>query len=393
VAVAQLLVAVWALAPLTPGRWLRWSLGLALALHPWWVAGDVLRFLPAQVAVLSSVVWLGAAVRFIRSGSRWWLVLVGVAPLLGLLTYQAPALAILGGSVAVAVTTTAVRRGVTLVLATAATVGCVLLWSVVVAPRLAPASYEAQLLSGDLGNPIHLLRSALRTLALHGSSVVVVLVITAGVVVALGFAQRLAPSRAWVLLALIVGSPLAALAYASNSLQLNDPERLVLPVGVLLWLVLASVTEQLATGRMLAVGVIIAALLGSLAGSIAGYVQWSRYTNGQQELVEAAAAAREGVPADQTLVVADRSGRYGDVYLLLPPHLNLAVTLEHGPGAVAELCTVSGVPRDHPVAARFPLETTPDCSVFLVGQEARRLGSARTELGVLDFYAVPRQSG
>ena len=93
IALAQLAAGLWAVAPLTRFCPLRWAAALAIAVHPWWAPGDILRFMPAQVAVLGVVVWFGAALRFMDSGRRALIPILVVAPMLGLLTYQAPAAA------------------------------------------------------------------------------------------------------------------------------------------------------------------------------------------------------------------------------------------------------------------------------------------------------------
>jgi hypothetical protein len=110
VAVAQLVAALWAVAPLTGIRSLRWAVALALALHPWWAAGDILRFLPAQVSVFGVVLWLGASVRFLAGGRSRWALLIVLAPAFGLLTYQAPAAALVLGSAVLAFATSATWR-------------------------------------------------------------------------------------------------------------------------------------------------------------------------------------------------------------------------------------------------------------------------------------------
>jgi hypothetical protein len=193
----------------------------------------------------------------------------------------------------------------------------------------------------------------------------------------------------WLLLAVIAASPLTALVYAANPAHLNDPERVALPIGLLLWLVLAAVAADLLESRALGAVALAATVVCLSVGTVVAYHRWSELAGAQQELIAAAGEARDLVPADQTLVVADSSGRYGDVYLLLPPHLDMAVDLEYGTGPDTILCTVSGVPRDHPTAALFPLETTPDCVAYLGAPGVAAVGSAETDLGLVQFFAVP----
>ncbi|WP_040338452.1 hypothetical protein [Candidatus Blastococcus massiliensis] len=388
VAVAQFLLAMWALRPLVSSWWVRWVLGLAVALHPWWVAGDVLRFMPSQVAILGVVVWLGAALRYLHAGDRRWLVLVVVAPALGMLTYQAPAGTLVLASVALAVTAAAGRRGVALVVVTTATVGAVMSWSVVIAPRLSADTYESGFLSQGLGDPGQLLRALLRTLVLHGKAVLLLLVVVVVAVIALGLSGRLARWQVWSLLALALASPLAGLAYASTVLHLNDIERIAAPVGLTLWVIACVLADELPDDTRVGRGILVGTVVATAVGAVAGYVQWTNYSSAQQELIAVVGEAREELPDDATLVVEDVSGRYGDVYLLLPPHLDVALDVEFGQGAQSVLCTATGVVRDHPKAAVFPIGTTEDCGSYLSGPGSTLIGSEETSLGTVRLHAV-----
>lgn len=390
VGLGQLWGAYWALGRLTASRGLRLALGLLLALHPWWPAGDLLRYMPAQVAVLGAVVWFGAATRYLVDARARWLALAVAAPLLGLLHYQAPAPALLVAAVCLGVVHARTVRAALTVLGTAA--AAVLLsfvWSIVVAPRLAPESYESVLAGAGLPDPVQSVRAVLRTVLLGGLGVVALAAAVTAVVLALGFAQRLAAWRAWSLLAALAVSPLAALVYATSPAHLGDPERVVLPVGLTCWLVLAVVSHLVASDAVLRPVVGVAAVLAALLGGTVAYVQWSGFAAAQQSLLDVVEEVRDEVPPGHTLVVADGSGRFGDVYLLLPPYLDIAVDVEDGPGARTVLCTPDGVVRDHPFAAVYPLPTTDSCTPLLTTPGAVRLGTDTTTYGPVDLYAVP----
>ena len=60
----------------------------------------------------------------------------------------------------------------------------------------------------------------------------------------------------------------------------------------------------------------------------------------------------------------------------------------YGPGADAELCTPSGVSRDHPTADLLPIATTPDCGDLLVGKDAKYLGAIETDDGPLELFRL-----
>jgi hypothetical protein len=389
VAVAQLALALWAIAPLTTVRLLSWATGLAIALHPWWVAGDILRFMPGQVSVLGVVIWLGASLRFLTTGRKRWVWLIILAPMYGLLTYQAPAAALVLGSVVLALATSATwRRRAALVCLTVGVSGAVVVWSLVLAPRLSPASYESQLGSHGIDVAASL-RAILRTLALHAPSTVLAALIVGVIVIGLGFSQRLSQGHAWLLLGGVASAPLTALTYASETLHLNDPERVALPIGVMLWIVLCCLLPALSTHRLVRVSAIAVLLTGTTVGALVGYGTWTSYAASQQVLINAVQSVRKNVPHNAQLVVADESGRFGDVYLLLPPHLNFALDVEDGVGADAILCTPAGVARLQPTAALYPILTTPDCSTLLIGKVVTPLGDLVTTSGTFKIYELP----
>lgn len=388
VAVAQLVVALWAIAPLTSVRSLRWVVALAIALHPWWVAGDILRFLPGQVSVLGVVVWFGASLRFLTSGRTKWALLLVLAPMLGLLTYQAPAAALVLGSVILALVTDVTwRRRAALVGLTIGASVAVIAWSVVLAPRLSPASYESQLIAPTV-DIVASLRAILRTVALHAPSTALATLMVGVIVIALGFNRRLSARHAWLLLVGVAAAPFAALTYASQTLHLNDPERVALPIGVMLWVVLCCALPALSTDRLVRVvttGVLVA---GTTVGAVLGYGTWTNYADSQQILIHAIQSVRKNVPDDAQLVVADQTGRFGDVYLLLPPHLNFALDVEYGAGADAVLCTPASVKRIQPTAALYPIATTPDCGVLLDGKVVTPLANLVTTKGTFNVYEL-----
>lgn len=395
VAVAQLVATLWAVAPLTRMRFLKWAVALALALHPWWAAGDILRFLSAQVSVLCVVLWLGASIRFLATGRVLWAALLVVAPVVGLLSYQASAATIVLGSVLLALMSGAERRRqIALVLLTVGASVTVFAWSVAVVPRISPVSYESQLVTSSF-DIVASLRVILRTVALYARSTAFVTLFVAVIVIALGLRRRFSQGQAWLLLVAIACAPLTALTYAFQRVHLNDPERVALPIGLMLWVVLCCLLPALSTHRLVRVVATAVLLAGTTIGALVGYVTWTGYAASQQVLIDAVQSVRKDVPVNAQLVVADQTGRYGDIYLLLPPHLNLALDDTYGPGADAILCTPAGVTRIQPTATLLtsgiidPLATTPDCSTLLDGKAATRLRDLVTTRGTFKIYELP----
>ncbi len=386
IAVAQLFVAIWALKPLVPGRFFRWALALALASHPWWAAGDLLRFMSAQVPVLGIVVWVGAALRYLAGQGRRWLVLAAVAPLLGLLTYEGPIVALLIGAFVLAGTSRADVRRRWVILVTTVGVACAdLVWSMYIAPKLSPSSYEGQLQHG-LPNLRAAVVAIARTMLHHAPGLLLFWIVVCLVVLELGFSRRLGHADAWFVFISIAAAPLAALSYVFTMGHLNDPERVALPIGVAVWLVACVAASALAaTPRQVQASIALVLVASSLLGGAWGYRTWSSYAAAQEGLIAGLGPIRAGAPAGTSLVVADPSGRWGDVYLFLPPYLSIAMTEQDGPGADVVLCTDSGVARKQPVAAVYPIDTTVDCSTLL-RPGAAQVGVVPTEFGNVQVF-------
>ncbi|MBD7999896.1 hypothetical protein [Oerskovia gallyi] len=392
VAVAQFLLTIWALSPICRSWWTRLAIGLLLATHPWWPAGLLLRFLPAQVAVLTVVIWLGLLIRYLQRGGRVRPLLIVLVPLLGLLTYQATALPLLFGvGIALVLVPTSRLRGIVAASTTTLAVGLALIWSTVIAPMFSPQSYESGLMASGGAQLLDAPRAIARTLLLDAWPVLALAVGVAVLVVALGLDRILTRRQTWLALAAVVLAPFAALAYATQPTHLHDPERVGLPVGLTIWLVLAMLAPALDRTKAWRTATICIAFVVSAIGGALAYSTWTQASVAQEALVAVVSEQRAVTPPDRTLVVADRTGRYGDVYLLLPPHLDLALQVEDGAGSPALVCTPAGTVRDHPVAARFPLTTTPDCAPYLGDDEVLPLGTGETPFGEVDLFSIPTE--
>ena len=85
VAVATSLLIVAALIRIGVTSLPAWLIGITAGLHPWWPAGDILRFLPADVSVMWFALWMFLAVTYLKSGRRALIPLMGVPVLLAML--------------------------------------------------------------------------------------------------------------------------------------------------------------------------------------------------------------------------------------------------------------------------------------------------------------------
>jgi hypothetical protein len=250
-ALAQFCVAGWALRPVVGQPILRALVVAAIALHPLWPAGYLLRYLPAQVSVLLFLVWFGFAVRYVGGGGAARPVAGSAALLVGLLTYQALALVyVLAGVLLVVWALPAgrggVRRGAVVVGVTLCAVVADLGYDVVVVPRISLTAYEPSLGGHALDLPGAARQAYATTLGqMHLLSVAGLLVAAASLSVLVaafrrrGFAPGpgTAPVATSVPLAGagLLGAlalPLAALTYASFPAHLRDLEHVGLPASV-----------------------------------------------------------------------------------------------------------------------------------------------------------------
>jgi hypothetical protein len=382
VGIAQLALANWALSAMGTARGVRWALALAVALHPWWIAGYAVRFLSAQIAIALCILWFGSLVRYLRGGGRWWLLAGSAALLTACLTYPAPALAIFFGLGAVIVgTRVGLRRAVVASSATLATIGLYGVWALVVAPRLA-TTYESGIIAGNDTPPGQAVKAVVRTLALDAPGPFVFLIVSAVVVLSLGFSQVLTPGRAWIALGLAMSSVGAALIYYPSRFHLSSGEHISLAVGLAAWFVVCGVSAGIGRSPRLAVLLQGVTVIAVLVGAVAGYTTLGRYAAGQQSMLALAAEMREHVAPGERLVVADSSGYYGSLYLFIPPYLDVALQASPGAGPETVLCT-------QPDVVRQPGVATPDCTTLLDSGEAEWIGEGETAFGEVGFYSVP----
>lgn len=388
------MVATAILVATTSRRWIpspsaRWLLAAAIALHPWWPAGSTLRFLPASVSLLAFAAWFVLLNIHAREHSRVALPVATLVLVYGLLTYQALAgTAVIAAAAVVLIVRPSRARAVAGVLATGFASGGVLLYSTVIAPHLSSTAYESTTSEG-LPHLAPSLRQIART-TLHAPETVILGLLALVAIAAVIAANRRVTAASLVLIATTLLAPLAGLAYAGSSLHLRDPERVALPVGAVLWVVLVLAVALLADAREKRQIVLVLTAVATAVLAITGYQRWAGFAHDQHLLLEAVEEVRDEVPAGGSLIVADTSGRYGDVYTLLPPTINEALSVDAGPGPYVTLCTADGYPHVQPDAARFPIVATPDCSsVADFDGNLELLSTVPVNGGLVSIYAVP----
>lgn len=369
IAASQFATANWALRKTIKSDLLRLSFGFVISTHPLWAAGFVLRFLPASFSLLMFLVWLGFAIRYQRTSRLGHLYLSAFAILVSLLTYQALALTFILAAVLVsaAIKTANVRSRWALIGSTFVAVGAITAYSAGLAP-LFRSTYESSIL-GAGSAPFANIFLELKTVGQFGFVILLALLVLFGFFV-LNTEYRRCWSKTELVTMGIVGglSCLSGLTYVS-SLHLNDPERVLFPVSTSVWvlvamslsrhIVLKRPQERLAIqSRAAGVAIIFSALV-----SASNILSWADVSDTQRQVIFFLKDNISHSSPEDKFVLEDSSGKLGDVYLFLPPHLEIAkkVSIPKPVGTV-ELCTSVGVERVHPVADRFPIATTDTCS-------------------------------
>jgi hypothetical protein len=372
------------------------TMAAIVAFHPWWPAGYTLRFLSAQLATLLFLVFLYCAVQFFTGRARPLAFLAGSIFAYGLLllTYQAHGLsAVLVSAVFVLFfREVALRKRVILFSSLVATLIAITgVWTLLIAPRVGN-SYELAL-AGSQPNPALMIANLFNTLlAYHGVTALLALIIALLLFLARSRNQQhatLDTPKTQVLILGLVMSPLVALTYLSP-LHLNDPERVLLPFGVYVWTLTAlflSVRNSQGEDPLF-IGLAALVSTAAIGLTINSVMYWSEMSATQQETVSAISTMPELANSDKVLLVADHSGVLGDVYTLLPPHLDIALSVVV-PSKKSEviLCTLDEATRQHLVANRYPIATTPSCSEF-VHKGATPFSTKTLSFGTVSLYQI-----
>lgn len=368
VSVGQFLIILWSFWSFSTHRALIWTAAFLLAVHPWWPAGDILRFLPAQVSCLGLCVFIGFVMRYLNGMSWGNLIVAAISACLALLTYQALAATFLVFIVmaVVLVKQYSLKRTIAALLSAVTPVVAVFIYTVFIAPILVPGSYEASLQGGGLGL-IASLKAIAKTMLLHAPGAVMTLLLLALTTIIFGLSRLVTWRQTSLILLIIVFSPLSALAYASSPLHVNDPERISFPIGTTAWLAMLALPVLARPVKNISIALVAVGLcvLAVIAAAI-GLKQWTGYSATQADVLRwiAPAVAAAG-PTDRVLVM-DSSGTLGDVYTFLPPHIWFASQVEFNKDTQVDLCTVDGIVRNHPSAAVYPIDTTQDCSDLII---------------------------
>lgn len=372
--VLRYLVVRWAVSPILPGPQ-RAAFALLCAVCLGWQGLWFGRFSAAQISSILFFATLGFAIRLCIQPRIGAMVAAGFCVLLFLPIYQAPLLVAallpflaLFGCWTESPRIPPLRRfllvGIPLLLGVGLYVGyCV------AAYLLIGAGYEANVQTleltqaGIFTNISQAYRAAFVatpfTLPFYG---LVLCVFSA-------FAARRSPAplRRLLLLSLLTtGLPLLSLIYLYPP-HTNDPERMLYPAYLGFSLIaLAALAgrpgaaPQPADRTILMLALPLLAWAAICAADVRGLWALQSYVLGTTANIADARQTR-------SILIVDRTGRLGDVYTLYASTVSEALISQGKPLDVA-ICTPAEVDRIHPVAKRFPLQTTPRCTADAGGR-------------------------
>ncbi|RFC63644.1 hypothetical protein DYI37_11615 [Fulvimarina endophytica] len=376
------IVARWAVSPILDGsaRWAFATLSTALLI---WPGLYFARFSAAQVSAILLMFVLGCSVRLYARRSLGLQLLSAGAVLILLLIYQASAVVLAGIPllaflIRIENSPFDVRARVGLALRIGVPIGlgfAVYGLYAFVASRLLGGGYESAI-GGVLFSFAALaehVRISYQTAYLGNALVLPAMLLVLAIGMFLGgwnAVQRSAIRMAVLTAVVLAILPLCALTYQLD-VHLRDPERVLFPVSLglcLLFLALLVAGEDRKTAPVITLPAVLM-VTALLSQSAIGAIQVRGYWNLQKDVIFQTIDAVRQTGAKR-FVLRDTTGELGDVYTLLPPHLNLALKWYRVDADVL-LCTDDAVNRLHPLAARYPIPSTPRCSE--VPQEGRVL--------------------
>lgn len=182
-----------------------------------------------------------------------------------------------------------------------------------------------------------------------------------------------------IIFAAILILPSLASIYLSN-LHIRDVDRVMHPVSVGFTIICLAILARHQQSRnnqitLTSVPIIITTIILSFLTA----EQFKHYSKLQKDTIQGILA--EIVERDVTQVILhDTTGLLGDVYTLLNPTLTDALNF-YGSSVSAVICTPKSIDRVHPVALRYPIQSTPRCESQSPQQEKVTLLTAYLENG------------
>jgi hypothetical protein len=389
-AVSIFLAAWWALRPLVGSTSLGMLAAGVVALHPAWEGGFTLRYNGALISAFGVWLAVGYVLRWLTGGSRLALAAAVGVGLVGMLAYEAAAIAMVAAALYFALLLpVSFKRRAAGVGAMVAAVALDLVWVEVIVRHAFPQAYEAS--AGGTYKVVSGVAAVARTIwerAPATMGILVALLLAIGVLAA---TRSISGRVALLSAAATFVAPLTALTYASSSAWMNDPTRVCFPLSVTLGVVVAGLAYGIRSERrtarfLISMGIVAAAA----AATTVSIISWAHYGSIEKRTLQIVEPAVREATGTETVYVVDHSGYLGDVYTFLPPYLGIATEVSFRDSTPVELCTADGVARHQALAAEYPIATTPDCSQIDIPRSARLVSHGMVNGAAVDAYVAPR---
>ncbi len=149
--------------------------------------------------------------------------------------------------------------------------------------------------------------------------------------------------------------------YSQEFLHTNDPERIFFPPSVSLVLFGIFVAQKTFSSRVAPSFTTVSMLLISLVLISAQLSYWPTLASQNRHFLKSVEFIVSESDSIHSVQLRDATGRYGDVNTFFSTSLQSALTYTNPKFLKAEICTMRGRERMHPIAARYPLNTTVYC--------------------------------
>ncbi|WP_160108879.1 hypothetical protein [Pseudomonas izuensis] len=182
--------------------------------------------------------------------------------------------------------------------------------------------------------------------------------------------------------ALVGMLPLLSLIYVS-SVHIRDLDRVLFPISAGFVLVCLSLLIRCRSGNFISENYIGASILVAVlvtSSTISAYESY-RYARLQVSVIDQVWTVSKNNNS-KLVVIRDMTGALGDVYTLYGPTLSDAMSVL-GRDLKGTICTPLSVDRIHPIAQRFPIDTTVRCEDLPPAPEGTLVLKARWEDGRL----------
>jgi len=374
----------WAIAPLNIGPY-RWVLATLAAILVGWTGTWLGRFMPATLASVFFFLALGFSIRLAQKWSIFYASGCVLSVAFILLSYQGLALCLIvipvmpliwseKGSIE---NKEKIKQALRMAYPIALTFIIYGIYWILMSEN-GPEGYDATLANDGArllsieGLAQHI-KSAYVTAYSENSTLLPFLILIAFSILRLTCIENVTKKeknkQKIIILMIIALLPLLSLIYV-NQLHIHDIERVLYPVSIGFVLACIFIVKKNHSGtinyNILYGNFAIIVICIVLSGFIQAY-KVKQFANVENEVIRQSLKQLK-IHNAKRIIIKDTTGTLGDVYTFLPPILSDALAV-YGENVQAIICTPLSVDRNHPIANRFPIESTPRCEELLKSSE------------------------